>query len=126
MFTGGLCALGSIYDFFTLPSQVRRANMERAMLNANGFQNWHEARQTDMVRETETVEHAILKLAKANNGMITASDVAIAANIPLEKAKTDLDALVVRNFAEMRVRKTGSIVYTFPEMMDRNAPLEDF
>jgi hypothetical protein len=126
MFTGGLCAVGSIYDFFTLPSQVRRANMERAMLNANGFQNWHEARQTDMVRETETVEHVILKLAKANNGMITASDVAIAANIPLEKAKTDLDALVVRNFAEMRVRKTGSIVYTFPEMMDRNAPLEDF
>lgn len=33
MFTGGLCMVGSIYDFFTLAGQVETANMRRAFFN---------------------------------------------------------------------------------------------
>jgi hypothetical protein len=126
MFTGGVCMIGSIYDFFTLPSQVRKANMERAMLNAYGLQDIRDIQKMSIVKEVETVERSILHLAKENQGLITATEVALAANIPLEKAKKALDELVTKGFAEIRVRKTGTIVYALPEMMDKNAPFEDF
>jgi hypothetical protein len=123
MCTGGLCLVGSIYDFFTLPRQVRRANMERAMFGSYGPQLWA---SPVAAKEVETVERSILRLAKANGGMVTASELALSANLSLEQAKKDLDGLVNKGFAEIRVRKTGTIVYTLPDMMDRNAPLEDF
>jgi Fic family protein len=73
----------------------------------------------------ETVERVILKLAKQNKGILTSSNVALAANVSLDKAKKELDTLVSRGFAELRVRSSGSIVYTIPEMMDDDASLED-
>ncbi|MDR3166545.1 MAG: TM2 domain-containing protein [Treponema sp.] len=135
MCTGGLGMVGSIYDFLTLPGQVREANLRDALFNSlsPGARNsrWRyvqdgEARVVQPGREKETVERVILKLAKENKGILTASEVALAANIAIEEAKKDLDMLVSKGFAEIRVRKTGSLVYTIPELMDSDAPLEDF
>lgn len=44
----------------------------------------------------------------------------------MEEAKRALDTLVNKGFAELRVRKTGTLVYAFPELMDSDSPLEDF
>jgi TM2 domain-containing membrane protein YozV/predicted transcriptional regulator len=126
MCTGGLGMVGSIYDFLTLPGQVRQANI-RSVLFPKG-QNWRtvgdgEAR---IVREKETVERTILRLAKQNKGIITASELALEANISMDEAKKVLDTLVNKGFAELRVRKTGTLVYTLPELMDSDSPLEDF
>ncbi|MDR2482897.1 MAG: NINE protein [Treponema sp.] len=118
MFTGGLGMLGAIYDFFTLPGQVREANIRNAIFHTGG--------QRRVVREKDRVEHTILKLAKENKGIITASEVALAANISIDEAKKDLDALVSKGIAELRVRQTGTLVYTLPEMMDSDAPLENW
>ncbi|MDR2104115.1 MAG: TM2 domain-containing protein [Treponema sp.] len=135
MFTGGLGMVGSIYDFLTLPGQVREANLRDAFFSVPGSHSrnpgWRyvrdgEARVVPPKREKETVERAILKLAKENRGILTASEVALAADISIDEAKKDLDILVSKGFAEIRVRKTGTLVYTIPEMMDRDAPLEDF
>jgi hypothetical protein len=52
--------------------------------------------------------------------------VALAANISIEDAKRDLDALVSKGFAELRVRRSGTLVYAIPDMMDSDEPLEDF
>jgi TM2 domain-containing membrane protein YozV/predicted transcriptional regulator len=131
MCTGGLGMIGSVYDFLTLPGQVREANIRNAIYSGIGvhrgpgwrYVNDGEAR---VVREKETVERIILRLAKENKGVLSASEVALAANISIEDAKKDLDALVSKGFAELRVRKTGTLVYTLPEMMDRDEPLEDF
>jgi len=129
MFTGGLGMVGSIYDFFTLPGQVREANMRQAMLSANinnvYMRNINDGKY-NVVREKKSVEQSILKLAKENKGVLTASEVALAANISIDDAKKDLDALVTKGYAEMRVRKSGSLVYVIPDLMDSNEELESF
>jgi TM2 domain-containing membrane protein YozV/predicted transcriptional regulator len=137
MFTGGLGMVGSIYDFFTLPSQVREANIRRAILDGtlgskvnisiDGQQSWRNVTdgEAHIVHEKESVERVILKLAKANKGILTASELALSANIPMEEARKDLDALVSKGFAELRVRQSGTLVYTIPDMMDSDEPLVD-
>jgi predicted transcriptional regulator len=141
MFTGGLGMVGSIYDFFTLSRQVQEANIRRALFNPNVVRNinqdtlngadtgnWRYAddSQTRIVREKDSLERIILRQAKENSGILTVSEVALAANVPLEEAKKALDILVNKGFAELRVRKSGTLVYTLPEFMDKDEGLEDF
>ncbi|MDR2403829.1 MAG: TM2 domain-containing protein [Spirochaetaceae bacterium] len=130
MLTGGLGAVGAIYDFFTLPGQVREANIRNAIFTASTASGNHWRYVNDgnsrIVREKESIERIILKIAKENRGIFTASDVALAANISIDKAKKDLDALVSKGVAELRVRQSGTLVYTIPEMMDNDSPLEDW
>jgi hypothetical protein len=135
MCTGGLCMAGSIYDFLTLPGQVREANIRKALNDSrmagrpvNEPQGWRYVNdaQTRIVREKENLERIILRQAKENSGILTVSDVALAADVPLEEAKKTLDALVSKGFAELRVRKSGTLVYTLPEFMDKDEDLEDF
>jgi TM2 domain-containing membrane protein YozV len=129
--TGGLAMVGSVYDFFTLPGQVREANIRDALYNDRfkrhdrgwRYVNDGEAR---IVNEKESIERIILKQAKVNRGVLTASEVALAANVPIEEAKKALDTLVSKGFAELRVRRSGTLVYTMPEMMGSDDPLEDF
>jgi len=130
--------IGSIYDFFTLPRQVKEANIRQAILeesvrsraNKRQFQgspDWRrvENAETRIVREKESAERVILRIAKANKGILTASEVALSADIPIEEAKKNLDALVSKGYAELRVRQSGSLVYTIPDLMDSDEPLVD-
>jgi hypothetical protein len=133
MCTGGLCTIGSVYDFFTLPRQVREANIRDALYTARfgaGYRGprWRHVQdgEAHIVKEEETVERTILKLAKRNKGIITASGAALEAHVSIEEAKEALEVLVRKGFAEIRVRKSGTLVYTLPELMDSDSPLEDF
>jgi len=138
MFTGGLGMFGAIYDFFTLPGQVREANYRNAIIeqaygrnNRPANQNWRYATDAEarVVGSNETKDHperVILKIAKENKGILTVSEVALGANIPIEEAQKMLDALVTKGFAELRVRKSGSLVYVITDMADKDEPLEDF
>jgi TM2 domain-containing membrane protein YozV len=132
MFTGGLVGIGSIFDFFTLPSQVREANFRQAIIDDSirrkvGGNPWRNVSdgQSRIVRDKEPVEKVILRLAKANKGILTVSEVALAADITIEDAKKDLEAMVKKGFAELRVRQSGTIVYTIPDLMDSDEPLVD-
>jgi hypothetical protein len=140
MLTGGLGTVGAIYDFFTLPSQVQVANMRLALEGSQSWadraggrqkpkgENWRYANDTTtrIVRGKESLERSILRQAKENKGILTVSEVALAAEVDLEDAKKALDTLVKRGFAELRVRKSGTIVYTIPEFMSKNEDLEEF
>jgi hypothetical protein len=135
MFTGGLSMVGAIYDFFTLSGQVQEANIRLTLHNlqmgrpaAEGIKDWRYAGDvnTRIVREKESLERSILKLAKENKGVLTVSETALAADVGLEEAKKALDTLVDKGFAELRVRKSGTLVYTLPEFMDKDEGLEDF
>jgi len=138
MFTGGLGMIGSVYDFFTLPGQVREANIRQAILegyaNRNdnqpprNFSNNKSWRNVDdgevhIVREKESIERIILRMAKENKGVLSASEVALVANISVEEAKRDLDAMVSKGFAELRVRQSGALVYLILDLMDSDEPL---
>jgi len=137
MFTGGLGMVGSVYDFLTLPGQVREANIRNALYDRRAQQsvgqheNWRYANDAQYKvvngkHEKENPEHIILKLAKENSGILTVSEVALGANITIDEAKKMLDTLVTKGFAELRVRKSGSLVYVIPDMADKDEPLEDF
>ena len=137
MLTGGLGMIGSIYDFFTLPGQVREANLRKALYDRFEYQqpigsaeNWRYANdaQSRVIKtsEKEPPERVILKLAKENKGILTVSEVALGANISIEEAKNYLETLVSKGFADLRVRKSGSLVYVIPDMVDKDEPLEDF
>jgi TM2 domain-containing membrane protein YozV/predicted transcriptional regulator len=132
MFTGGLFGIGSIYDFLTLPGQVREANIRQAILDstfkgAGRKQQWRNVNDGEarIVREKVSIERTILKLAKSNKGILTASELALAANITIEEAKKDLDIMVSKGFAELRVRQSGTLVYTIPDLMDQDEPFVD-
>jgi hypothetical protein len=130
--TGGLGMVGAIYDFFTLSRQVQEANIRNAILGSSSVHHYHHGERhvddgvTIPTNKKETPERAILRVAKANQGIISPSDVALAGNMTLDEAKKNLDAMVTNGYAEMRVRKSGTIVYTLPEMMDTSSELEDF
>ena len=142
MFSCGLFGIGSIYDFFTLPGQVREANIRNAIFERTRRQfrpagqagrpnNWRYANDAQFTvmghgREKEHPERVILKLAKENKGILTVSDLALGADISIDEAKKYLDALVTKGYAELRVRRSGSLVYVIPDMLDRDEPLEDF
>jgi TM2 domain-containing membrane protein YozV len=71
-------------------------------------------------------EKIILRLAKHNKGILTPGELALEADISIDQAKRELEALVAKGFAEIRVRRSGVLVYTIPEFMDTDSPLEDF
>jgi TM2 domain-containing membrane protein YozV len=150
MFTGGLAMVGSVYDFFTLGRQVREANIMNTLLkeraerkyslndlndDLNDLVNGRSVGNTRTVRDgvtnivstpKESVERIILKLAKTNKGIVTVSDLALEANISVDDAKKDLEILMNKGFAEMRVTKTGAIVYVIREYLKDDSGLEDF
>ena len=139
MVTGGVAMLGSIYDFFTLPQQVREAKLKAKYRQALEFEEeaYYRTRGGIPVQDSgnrasvssggrESIEQVILKTAKKNSGVATPSEVALEGNIPVDKAKEALEKLVSKGFAEMRVRKSGVVVYTFPEFMDNSMEFEDF
>ena len=125
--------IGSIYDFFTLPGQVRNANLQQAILNNSVRNNvsdqqfWRNVSdgEAKIVREKESIERVILRTAKANKGILAASEVALAANVSVEEAKKTLDYMVSKGHAELRVRQSGSLVYTIPDLLDKDEPLVD-
>jgi predicted transcriptional regulator len=70
----------------------------------------------------------ILRTAKKNGGLATPAEVALDGNITLDDAKKHLEQLVSRGFAEVRVNKSGNLVYVFPDFStdDVESNLEDF
>jgi hypothetical protein len=134
LFTGGLAAVGSIYDFFTLPMQVRNANLEKRYRQALDYGEPRDVTVERISRSPareigkDSIERVILKIAKKNSGLATPPEVALEGNIALDAAKKHLEQLVSRGFAEVRVSKTGILVYVFPDFTtdDVESSLEDF
>jgi len=126
MFTGGLGGLGGLYDLITLPRQVREANLAYSAREAIGNENYGQWGEfIPHIRQSETPERVILRLAKANNGMVTAGEVAIEANIPIEEAQRQLDNLAKKSIAQVRVRSSGVLVYFFPEFSKEDTDFID-
>ncbi len=140
MVTGGLFGIGALYDLITIPGQVREANLRLGYRNAleGDIPRWDSASlsrdRSDIRNEfrrdikKDTIEKVILRAAKKNNGRVTPSLVALEGDITLDDAKAYLEKLASKGYVEMRVSKSGSIVYLFPDLMggSSQSDLEDF
>lgn len=130
LLTGGLFWFGGIYDFFTLPAQVQEANLRLkyrdALLHGYGFPPARTVGHTK--KKKDSIERVILRSAKKNHGRTTPSEVALEGDVTIDEAKKNLDSLVTKGFAEMRVTKSGTIIYFFPDLLNAttNEELEDF
>ena len=129
LFTGGFFTLGLIYDFFTLPGQVREANLRLGYRRALHLEDDYSMRQA--VRKEiskDSIERIILKIAKRNEGIASPSEVALEGDITLDKAKEQLEKLNKKGFADVRVTRSGALVYVFNDFMTNRTEekLEDF
>jgi TM2 domain-containing membrane protein YozV len=124
LLTGGLFGLGTLYDLFTLPNQVRDASIRDRLLQ--DYTGVFTAPGAPKAPE-ESLEYRILKTARDNGGYVTPSEIALEAKVSPDLAKERLEEMVSKGYAEHRVTKTGLIVYAFPEFMqeDRESDLED-
>jgi hypothetical protein len=120
LFTGGLAGAGGIYDLFTLPRQVREANMkydtEAALaLGVAAMSGRYVETGGVSYRKADSAEKTILKVARKNGGQVTPGEVAIESDISVDDARKELDKLAKNGLAEVRVRSSGVIVYYFAE-----------
>jgi hypothetical protein len=129
LFTGGLSMIGSIYDFFTLPMQVRELNLESRYRRALDYDGprYQSSSHIPWEQRKDSAERIILRTAKKNNGVATPAEVALEGDISLEDAKQQLEQLVSNGYAEVRVTKKGTIVYIFQDFLTDEAEsrLED-
>ncbi len=137
MVTGGLGGIGSFYDLITLPIQVREANLRNAyreviydrppsMASAPFSDDFKSSMRNEIKKDT--LERVILKTAKANQGVVTPSEVALESGMSIDQAKNALEKLVNKGHAELRVNRNGNMVYFFSEFYkyDSHPDLEDF
>jgi len=130
--TGGLFGIGCVYDLFTLPLQVREANLRIGWRNALYERPMREvgnssARSSEKEKK-ESLERVILRTAKKNNGITTPTEVALEGDRSLDEAKSALDKLVAKGYAELRVSKNGSLLYFFSDFSESGThpDIEDF
>ncbi|GMO44623.1 MAG: hypothetical protein Ta2B_25600 [Termitinemataceae bacterium] len=144
--TGGLAGIGSLYDLITLGSQVDYANKTAKYNRQDVHHYYHAGENAENMRyandadvrilhgnddgrtpdSNDSVERKILKIAKTKGGIVSVSEVSLEANISLDDAKKNLEMMTKKGYVQMRVRQSGTIVFTFPEFIDKDSPLEEF
>ena len=73
------------------------------------------ARRREELRQ-QTIESEILRLAARHDGRLTAVEVASEMALAPEAAKDALDALAVREHADLEITESGVIVYSFHDV----------
>ncbi|MFW5975791.1 MAG: TM2 domain-containing protein [Alkalispirochaetaceae bacterium] len=134
LLTGGLFGIGTIYDAITMGSQVREAEIEDRLARPLGYDD-----EGDYVikvsrggggrrREPENLEHVILRMAKERDGVVSPTQVALEAGCSAEEAREHLEKMVREGFAEIKVKRSGHIVYVVPDFLtpEAQADLEEF
>ena len=118
--TAGGCFIGNILDIVQIPQLVKQANMRHArrgmMLEDHGGYTAGE-RALEYKKQEESIEKQILRSAKGNNGFTTPSEVALESDASIEEARRALDYLVSKGIADIKISKTGTIAYHFPDLL---------
>lgn len=120
-FIPGIGHMIAFFDLFAIPSQIREINLRRKYerkLLRSGSSRAPDHELAELKKPQETVERTLLRTAKNNKGIITAGELALEGNISISEAKKQLDDLAAKGFVEIRVKKSGIVVYTLPEFMD--------
>ena len=120
--TWGLFGIGNIIDLFTIPSMVDAETLRRLPgLRPDPRLNAGSIDPIGPVGPVDPIETVILRAAKAHGGVVTPAEVAVDGDYSLDESKDCMDELVSKGHAELRVRKTGGMVYVFPDLLTPDA-----
>jgi hypothetical protein len=126
LFTGGLAGIGALFDLFYIPTMVRDENLRLGYRNVlSGDSDFYRTERGINPSPRESLEKVILRTARKNGGVATPGEVALEGDIPIEEAKKTLEKLVSGGYADIRVRKSGAIVYVFPEFLHDESQFEE-
>ena len=126
LFTGGLAGIGALFDLFYIPTMVRDENLKLGYRNVLfADPDFYISPRKADTGPKESLEKIILRTAKKNGGVATPGEVALEGDIPIEEAKKALEQLVSGGYADIRVRKSGMIVYVFPEFLQDDTQFEE-
>jgi hypothetical protein len=126
LFTGGLGGIGALFDLFYIPTMVRDENLKLGYRNVLfGDPDFHVSERRVDPGHKESLEKIILRTAKKNGGVATPGEVALEGDIPIEEAKKALEQLVSGGYADIRVRKSGAMVYVFTEFLQDETQFEE-
>jgi TM2 domain-containing membrane protein YozV len=114
LFTGGIAGVGLFVDLFRIPSLVREANF-RLRYHDELFGPARTPHRVAAAQPRESIERAILRIARKNRGTVTPSSVAVDSEFTVEQAQKALEKLAAGGHADMRIRDSGLIEYHFVE-----------
>jgi predicted transcriptional regulator len=126
-FTGGLFGFGLIYDAITMRQQVKEVNEDRYFEKSLEDFEYHRGRNIRSIdedryrqhhAERRSMEQIMFQMAKNNKGIVSPAQLALEAQITADEAKAELDEMLSKGYAELRVKKSGVIVYAFAEFLD--------
>ena len=121
LLTGGVFWIGAIVDLFRLPKMVLEAELEA---------DSRELLADPVPPVTESLEQAILRVARAGGGVVSPVLVATSGPWSLDDSRVFLDEMVRKGHAEQRATKNGSppLVYVIPEFLSdaTRQQLEEF
>ena len=110
LLTGGVFGIGAVVDLFRMPTMVRDAEIE---------QDDRELLHDAAAPMADSLEQAILRVAKAGGGLVSPAQVATNGPWTLDDSRAFLDEMVRKGHAEQRATRTGSppLVYVIPEFL---------
>ena len=121
LLTGGVFGIGAIVDLFRMPTMVRDAEIE---------QDDRELLREAAAPIAESLEQAILRVAKVDGGLVSPAQVATSGPWTLDDSRAFLDEMVRKGHAEQRATTSGSppLVYVIPEFLTDASrhQIEDF
>lgn len=103
--TFGCAGIGLIYDLVTMRRQIDEVNDREGRTRFDRGQG-------------ELVERVAFRLARANGGFVTPAQLSLDSNLSVEQAKVELEDLVKRGYADVRVRRDGLVAFVFPDFLD--------
>ena len=114
LLTGGVFGIGAIVDLFRLPAMLRDAEIDeedRDLL--------HAAVAPVAAPAPESLEQAILRVAKEGGGLVSPAQVATSGPWSLDDSRAGLEEMVRKGHAEQRATKGGAppLVYVIPEFL---------
>lgn len=112
MFTFGGFGIGWLIDFFTIPKQVRDANI---LLAHKGFHYTpqYTNKNTPKQMTNQEKEKLILLTAKQYQGKITPMEIACETDLSIKDAEDILKKMTEKGYADVQVTQSGNLFYEF-------------
>ena len=116
--TGGIFALGWLFDFFTLPWQVRLCNLRLRMIGRGETSIWSSGSPMAGSKDPEYIMRMLLKSAESRGGVLTVSEGALATGLPFKKVEKVLKEMQSSGYVGIRNHpETGAVQYVFHEFI---------